>query len=137
MDKVANDEIVYRCVFYGKNLYRSEDGYLHLSSQAFADRNQMPSVDRASLRQNDPTRTQKTADDGILSLITESVRQIDTVQQMDNKGNLVQVYKIDIIADPIVGLANEDNNLAHAEIRPSPSYQNKSVFRKLGDVRLF
>jgi hypothetical protein len=131
VDIVTDDEVIYRCVFYDRGLYRIVDQRLQLSSQAFADRNQMPSVDRAALRGNDPTQTQKSPEDGVVSLLTGVVRQIDTVRQMDAKGKLITQYQINVIADPIVGQAHMSDNLAHAEIRPTPQYQNKSVFRKL------
>jgi hypothetical protein len=72
MDIVTDDEIIYRCVFYDRGLYRIVDQRLQLSSQAFADRNQMPSVDRATLRGNDPTQTQKNPEDGVVSLLTQA-----------------------------------------------------------------
>jgi hypothetical protein len=50
---------------------------------------------------------------------------------MDAKGKLIAQYKIDVIADPISGQVDQPDNLAHAEIRPMPEYQSKSVFRKL------
>jgi hypothetical protein len=131
MDIVTDDEIIYRCVFYDRGLYRIVDQRLQLSSQAFADRNQMPSVDRATLRGNDPTPTQKNPEDGVVSLLTQAIRQIDSVRQMDAKGKLIAQYKIDVIADPISGQVDQPDNLAHAEIRPTPEYQSKSVFRKL------
>jgi hypothetical protein len=131
MDIVTDDEIIYRCVFYDRGLYRIVDQRLQLSSQAFADRNQMPSVDRATLRGNDPTPTQKNPEDGVVSLLTQAIRQIDSVRQMDAKGKLIAQYKIDVIADPKSGQVDQPDNLAHAEIRPTPEYQSKSVFRKL------
>jgi hypothetical protein len=131
MDSVSDNEIIYRCVFHGRNLYRTKNGQLQISSQAFADRNQMPSVDRALLRNHQPSQTQKSSDDGVLSLVVLDVRQIDTVRQLDAKGNLVQQHKIDVVPDPTIGKVGEADNPAHAEIRPTPAYQTKSVFKKL------
>jgi hypothetical protein len=133
MDTIADDEIIYRCVFYGKDYYDidSDSGLPKISGQAFADRNQKPSVDRAILRDNDPTRTQKTPKDGIVGLVVVDVRKIDTVEQMDSKGNLVKRYKIDVVSDPILGRDDEPDNCSHAEIRPAPDYETKNIFRKL------
>ena len=125
MDIVADDEIIYRCIFYGRDWYLIEADRVRISSQAFSDRNQMPSVDRATLQNHDPKQSQRNPEDGVLSLVVADIRQIDSIQQLDAKGNLVQTYKIDVVADPAVG------NLAHAEVRPNPKYQTKSVFRKL------
>jgi hypothetical protein len=125
MDIVADDEIIYRCIFYGRDWYLVEADRMRISSQAFSDRNQVPSVDRAILQNHDPTQSQRNPEDGVLSLVVADVRQIDSVRQLDAKGKLVQSYKIDVVADPVVG------NLAHAEVRPMPQYQTKSVFRKL------
>jgi hypothetical protein len=92
MDTIADDEIIYRCVFYGKDYYEidGDSGLPKISGQAFSDRNQKPSVDRAILRDNDPAQTQKSPEDGIVGLVVMDVRKIDTVEQMDSKGNLVK-----------------------------------------------
>jgi hypothetical protein len=129
MDIVADDEIIYRCIFYGRDWYIVEADRLRISSQAFSDRNQMPSVDRAILQNHDPKKSQRNPEDGVLSLVVADIRQIDSVQQLDAKGKPIQTYKIDVVADPIMGPIV--GNLAHAEVRPTPQYQTKSVFRKL------
>ncbi|MBR8828430.1 MAG: hypothetical protein DSM107014_11120 [Gomphosphaeria aponina SAG 52.96 = DSM 107014] len=126
MDNVADEEVLYRCVFYGKNNYKiDENNEIRVSSQAFTDRNQRPSVDRASLCNNNPKYSQKDSKDGVVSLITRDVRLIDTVIQNDKKGKEEFTYKIDVKSRPL------DENHAHAQIEPNPEYRNKTPFRKL------
>ncbi|MEA5616340.1 hypothetical protein VB711_00590 [Cronbergia sp. UHCC 0137] len=128
IDVVTNDELLYRCVFGGLNkYYRFEESELKLSSQAFTDRNQAPSVDRAKLCGFNPKYTQKNPNDGIISLIAGEVRAIDSIVQSDAKGNQLFVYKIDVCSRPT------DENLAHAQIEPSPDYTNKNTFRKVAE----
>lgn len=116
---------MYRCVFCdNKQLYSFKEGKLVVSSQAFADRGQKPSVDRALLCRNHPSYTQKTFQDGVVSLVCNEVRKIDLAQK-DSKGKEKFKYAIDVIARPL------SDNVAHAQIEPSPEYQTRSVFRKL------
>lgn len=42
-DFIEDDEILYRCVFYGKNYYQIDKNAVKISGQAFADRTQAPS----------------------------------------------------------------------------------------------
>jgi hypothetical protein len=124
-DDVKDEELLFRCVFYGKNYYTIQDGKLRISSQAFADRNMQPSVDRAILCNNNPEHTQVNSEDGVVGLISQDIRMIDNIIQRDNKGNEQFKYKIDVIPRPI------ENNFAHAQVEPSPEYKNKSTFRKV------
>jgi hypothetical protein len=56
-DHVYDDETLYRSVV--PSLWKQKsDGEFYLSSQAFADRNRRPSVDRARLCGHDPSYTQ-------------------------------------------------------------------------------
>jgi hypothetical protein len=127
-DIVTDDELLYRCIFCGLNKYYSiEQSGLKLSSQAFTDRNQAPSVDRVKLCGNDPKYTQKNSDDGIVSLVAGQVRAIDSIVQKDSKGNPLFVYKIDVHPRPTA------NNPAHAQIEPSPDYASKGTFRKVAE----
>ncbi|WP_375476524.1 hypothetical protein [uncultured Nostoc sp.] len=126
-DVVTDDELLYRCIFCGLDkYYRIGEFGLELSSQAFTDRNQAPSVDRAKLCSYDPQSTQKNPDDGVVSLITGEVRMIN-VSQNDQKGNPVFDYKIDVCPRPT------DDNPSHAQIEPSPNYTNKTTFRKVAE----
>jgi hypothetical protein len=126
-DVVTNDELLYRCIFCGLDkYYRIGESGLELSSQAFTDRNQAPSVDRAKLCSYDPQFTQKNPEDGVASLITGEVRMIN-VSQNDPKGNPIFDYRIDVCPRPT------DENPSHAQIEPSPDYRNKSTFRKVAE----
>lgn len=121
---VGDEEKLYRCIFYGKNLYSLREGKLVISSQAFADRGLKPSVDRAMFCSNNPTNSQKSDKDGVISLVCRDIRIIDLVQK-DSKGKQKFKYKVDVIARPL------NENKAHAQIEPSPEYETKSVFRRL------
>ena len=121
---ITKEEILYSCVFYERNCYQIVDNTAKVTSQAFAYRNRRPSVDRASLCNYDPSHTQKNAQDAVVSLITEKVRLIDEVVQNDPKGNPEFTYKIDVVYRPL------DENVAHAQIEPSPEYRNQTPFKK-------
>lgn len=125
-DVLTNDELLYRCVFCGLDkYYRIEESGLTISSQAFTDRNEAPSVDRAKLCGYCPKSTQKNPGDGVVSLVTGDVRAIDNIPQRDDKGNQLFIYKIDVCSRPT------DDNPAHAQIEPSPHYQKKTTFKKV------
>ena len=124
-DFVANEEVLYKCVFYDRNLYEIQGNMATISSQAFTDRAMCPSVDRASLCGNNPCYSQKDEKDAVVSLITKDVRLIDSVIQNNPKGEPEFTYKIDVLAR-----ATEENP-AHVQIEPSPEYRNKTPFRKL------
>ncbi len=122
---IGDNEIIHRCVFYGRNCYKIIENAAKITSQAFTDRSQKPSVDRAILCDFNPQYTQKTPRDGVVSLVVQEVRLIDFIIQNDPKGNLEFLYKIDVIYCPL------DNNIAHAQIEPNPEYRNDKPFRKL------
>lgn len=128
-DFVADDEFLYRCVFYrtsdGTKTYKVESGQVYVSISAFRDSSLAPSVDRAILCEYNPTYTQKNLEDGVVSLICQDVRLIDSVVQKDSKGKEEFTYKIDVLPRRL------PNNDAHAQIEPTPTYRSKSVFRKL------
>lgn len=130
INDVQDDEVLYRRVLYGVSHYRIIDGKPKLSSQAFTDRNQAPSVDRATLRGNDPYLTQKNPTDSVVSLLTSDVRATDTVKTFEN-GVPKIIYKIDVVSVPLIGIPGENDNSAHAEIRPNPEYKGDKPFRKL------
>jgi hypothetical protein len=90
-----------------------------ISSQAFADRNMRPSVERADLCENNPCPSQKDEKGAIVSLLTKDVRLIDSVIQNNPKGEPEFIYKIDVLPRPF------EDNQAHAQIEPSPEYRNK------------
>jgi hypothetical protein len=132
-DRVGDDETLFRCVFFGKKHYRIEpNGVLRISSQAFADRNREPSVDRALLCSNDPTWTQKSSggneNDGVVSLVADEVREIPVSSANPDAASgepKAVEYNIDVVPAPLQG------NHAHAVVRPTPTYRTKSVFRRV------
>ena len=125
-DFVRDEEVLYRCIFFdSKNWYRIEEKTASISSQAFADKEMCPSVDRASLCDNDPCYSQKDEKDAVVSLITQDVRLLKNVIQNNSKGELEFTYKIDVLPRPC------ENNQAHAQIEPSPEYKNQTPFKKL------
>lgn len=130
-DIVSDDELLYRCIFFESNCHQRQGSIVKISSQAFNDRNMTPSVDRAYLCNHNPAYTQKNEKDGVISLITHDVRMIDRVVQNDSKGNPIFTYKIDVYPRPIINHPELLDNLAHAQIEPTPHYKNKSIFRKL------
>ncbi|MGI0479198.1 hypothetical protein ACN4EE_00250 [Geminocystis sp. CENA526] len=128
MDHVEDDEILYRRVPSQEKYYKidsNDPNTIRVSSQAFTDRNQRPSVDRASLCNHKPQYSQQESTDGVVSLVTNQVRQIDSIIQNDQKGKEEFKYKIDVLPRPL------DENKAHAQIEPSPEYRNQKPFRKL------
>ena len=102
----------------------TNDG-IAISSQAFSDRGLKPSVDRAILNKNDPSKTQVNLRDGVVSLLTSKIRKIDEVKKLAQDGKELTVYKIDVVHRPT------ETNFAHAQIEPSPEYETKNIFRKL------
>ena len=132
MDKVVDDEVLYRNVRPDRRRYAVDpDGTLHITSEAFLDPRNSPSVDRANLCDNNPNHTQVTPDDGVTSLLTLFVRSIQEVGKHDKRGNLVPPpYVVDVHADPIVGDSTLRENLAHAIIVTTPKC-NDNEFKKL------
>ena len=127
---VVNEELLYRSIVAcssGTNQYytKSSEGRVNFSKLAFADRGLKPSVDRACLHGNDPTKTQLSDTDGVIGLIAGNVRAIDDLSSGDAKGNVTALYKIDVIHRP------KPENKAHARVEPSPEYSSDKVFKRL------
>jgi hypothetical protein len=123
-NSVLDEEILYRCIFYGKKWCKIEDGILKVSAQAFSDKNFQPSVDRACLIEYKPHLTQIDHRDGVIGLIAGDVRLIETVQN-DRKGNAEYTYKVDVKYRPL------ENNISHSQIEASPNYSNEKPFRRV------
>jgi hypothetical protein len=134
-DYVVDSELLYRCVFYttsdGTKTYKVEGDKAYISSQAFRDSGQAPSVDRANLCDHRPVYTQRNPKNGVVSLICSEVRLIDCIIQNNPRGCREFIYKIDVLARPL------PDNLAHAQIEPAPSYRSKNIFRKLQERLAF
>lgn len=123
-DRVDDDEVLYRSV--KRTLWKQKnDGEFYLSSQAFADRNRRPSVDRAELCGHDPSYTQFRPSDYVCSLVAEDVRAIATVVKRDRKGVPQVRHNIDVEPVPL------SDNVAHAEIYAVPEISGGRLFERL------
>ena len=123
-DHVHDDETLYRSV--APSLWKQKsEGEFYLSSQAFADRNRRPSVDRAKLCGHDPSYTQFRPSDYVCSLLAEDVRSISTVVRHDRKGVPQVRHNIDVEPVPL------SDNAAHAEIFAVPDISGGRLFERL------
>lgn len=123
-DHVHDDETLYRSVV--PSLWKQKsDGEFYLSSQAFADRNRRPSVDRARLCGHDPSYSQFRPSDYVCSLLAEDVRAISTVIRHDRKGVPQVRHNIDVEPVPL------SDNAAHAEIFTVPEISGGRLFERL------
>src|SRR5438270_12008374 len=105
-DRVADDEELYRSI--RAEYLTTESGVLRARSEAFGDRGQRVSVDRALLVDNDPRRTRKGPSCAVARLLTAAVRL--TIPQRAANGQQIGTYVIDVIPDPL------PDNPAHAAI---------------------
>ena len=102
---VRNDETLYRSVrrSVGGDKETAEyiyyNGELRFRPKAFNDRHQKPSVDRAELREYNPSLSRLDETQGIVSLNAGEVRAID-----------LDVHTVDVIYTPT------QENRAHSEI---------------------
>lgn len=128
-DKVEDEEILYRSV--AKDCFTLIDGKLKLTSTAFNDPTQKPSVDRAKLCGFNPAHVKKKTTDGVVSLVAISIRQIADVIQNDKYGQPKPAHEIDVIPDPIKNCPTQADNPAHALIIAHPNFANDKVFKKL------
>lgn len=134
VDVVDNAEVLFRRIRFEWIVHGQ--GTWRLSSQAFTDKWCKPSVNRASIAP-DPTATKHDQSDGVLQLVTEEVRRIDSVIRNPVAPVHAQVpYRLDVIACPILAGNPEDEpeNLAHAQIESDPVLENKSRFDKVKDA---
>lgn len=123
-DRVDDDETLYRSIV--PELWKQKnDGEFYLSSQAFADRNRRPSVDRAKLCGYDPGYTRFRPSDLVCGLIAEDVRAISTVVKHDRKGVPLVRHNIDVEPVPL------PDDPAHAEIYTVPEISGGRLFERL------
>lgn len=94
-------------------------GRLRFTSQAFLDRKSTPSVDRAKLKDFDPRQSLLSDTNGIVSLLTEEVRQIGTVKSKDQKGKEIE-HAVDVMHDP--NPPEDPENNAHSLIVVDPKF---------------
>lgn len=132
---VGDKEAIYRSVQCNNKSdvdnYKYENGQLHFSSQIFRDRFKKPSVDRATLCNNDPTYTQVSESDGVVELIVQDVRKITNITYLTpsgpEKGTLID-YQIDVIERP------EEDNDAHAQIESQPEFKSPRTFKRMQEM---
>lgn len=111
-DTIENNEILYRRVKkHTANVHpndrryrRNRLGDLEVLPMAFYDKKNEPSVDRASIHNNDPSKTQGTVEDGVINLLAGDVRNME-----------IDYHKIDIKPD------STDENPAHSRIIMIPN----------------
>ncbi|SRR6266498_4611084 len=120
-DHVADDEELYRSI--KQEFLTTEDGVLRARSEAFGDREQQVSVDRALLLDKDPRRARRTEGAAVACLLASAVRI--KIPQRDVKGREVGTYVIDVIPEP------RPDNPAHAVIYANPDFVSPNHFRKL------
>ena len=130
-DFIRDDEVLYRSVRgkYGEEYSYDNIGKLKISSEAFRDRERKPSVDRAELKESNPSLSKRNDTDGIISLITADVRAIGTVKTKIQNTDTT-VHAVDVIYDPI------PENPAHSQIVVNPEFfgsknKQRNVFKLL------
>ena len=122
-DYVSDDEELYRNVRGEEDADESRinpnTGRLEFTSQAFLDRKSTPSIDRAKLKNFEPRQSLLSDTNGIVSLITEEVRQIGTVVSKNKKGKNIN-HAVDVIHDPKP--PEDPQNKAHSLIVVEPKF---------------
>lgn len=129
-DSVRDDELLYRSVRSESEVeeYFFDRGKLIIRPAAFNDKHKKPSVDRAELREFDPSLSKLNETDGIVSLIAGDIRAIKKVKTKVEDGNVA--HAVDVIYDPT------PENSAHSQIIVAPEFfgtgsKQKSTFKKL------
>lgn len=129
-DSVRDDELLYRSVRSESEVeeYFFDRGKLIIRPAAFNDKRKKPSVDRAELREFNPSLSKLSETDGIVSLIAGNIRAIKEVKTKAEDGNVV--HAVDVIYAPTPG------NSAHSQIIVDPEFlgtgsKQKSTFKKL------
>lgn len=122
---MGDDEQLYRRVPCDPTFFSVANGKLRLSTAAFNDPAKKPSVDRASLRNNDPHSSKTDDSQGIVGLLTADVRRIGSVTKTDKKGATVGVHAVDVTPDPL------DHNPSHALVVVEPQFESNRPFERL------
>ena len=130
-DRVADRELLYRVV-YDDDIWRDEVGAIIVGSEAFRDRYNRPSVDRAHLRDHNPrlSRDAFGIDRGVVGLYAHEVRAISPLDDFDDKSKPIKGPQVDVEPKPIdePGLVP---NPAHAEVFGTPAIEKKALFKRL------
>jgi hypothetical protein len=127
--KIENEELLYRSARADGSDYTNTCGCLQVSSSAFNDRENKPSVDRSSLRTN-PIEVKKSATDKVIALLTAEVRNITDVKVSGDEKDL-RTHAVDALHRPIL---TDPKNIAHSQIECDPEFENKSRFKKLKEA---
>jgi hypothetical protein len=122
INDVCSNELLYRRVpdRLGDFYKPIDGGAYRVTSGAFGDKKQRPSVDRAKLRDNDPEKSKKKSTDCVVSFTVAEVRGI--------RG----FGTIDVEADP--NPLEDPDNPAHALITADPPFSSKNQFGKFKQV---
>ena len=123
---IDDEELLYRAVRSGE-IVRTAQGKVEVKAEAFSDRKNRPSVDRAQMRNFDPclTRDSFGFDRGVIMLYAHQVRSISPLDDFDASGATIRGPQVDVEHKPL------PDNLAHAEIFGQPHIEKKSLFRRL------
>lgn len=120
---VNDDEELYRSVreeTRGFDEYNyDDDKNLVITPKAFNDREKNPSVDRATLKDNNPELSKKSETDGILTLLANDVRKIGEVKTGEETN-----HSVDVLHKP------DSDNLSHAEITVNPAFYGNDKKQK-------
>ncbi len=129
-DFVRDNEELYRRVRSESKFeeYFIDRGKLIINPAAFNDPHKKPSVDRAELKELNPSLSRLNKTQGIVSLIVGNVRAIKDVEtKTEDRGVL---HAVDVIYNPL------PDNCAHSQIIVDPEFfdtesKQKKTFRKL------
>ena len=116
-ETISDDEQLYRSVrgALRDNEYTYDStGRLKIRSNAFRDRNKKPSVDRAKLRECEPSLSKQNETDGIVTLLTADVRGIGNV--ITRLDETPVRHRVDVEYAPLA------QNPAHCQIVVRPEY---------------
>lgn len=131
---VNDDEWLYRSVRANSAEYKRTPEGLKVSRSAFSARDNAPSVDRSSLR-NNPADTRLNASDGIVRLLTRRVREIGNIRTNPNDINSDRTYAVDAVHRPLsVANGDERDNDAHCQIECTPDIAMDNHFKRLREA---
>ena len=124
LDHVHDDEELYRFFKDIPEIVQVTDSGWRLKRSAFTggSKNSLePSVDRAWLKDYDPSRSQRRASDGVVCFVTKDIREDKSVPDRN----------FDVEPDPIRDDDRQYENLAHAKITADPKLETEGQFKKL------
>lgn len=127
---VDDDEALYRSVppdgvEKGMIILRHDGSFSHFSGQAFSNRGRRTSVDRANLRDHQPSKTCKQPNAGVTQVFAKDVRAVGPLPVNNPKGVSTGTAHVSIEHVPIEDDPNEPDNPSHAEIFVDPDSTNR------------